>query len=139
MTGAPPALALTAAVAAALHRHAAAAYPAECCGFLLGPGQGMLIDEAVPSANLAPDGGLDAFELDSALHLALQRRARDAGRRLIGFYHSHPGAAPIPSARDLAGAFDHDRLWLILGAGGAMRAWWPGVDGFQEAAIEVMS
>lgn len=130
---------LTGAVAAALRAHAEAAFPAECCGFLLGPGAGMLIDEAVPSANLAPDGGRDAFELDTALHLALQRRARAAGRRIVGFYHSHPGAAPIPSARDLAGAFDHDRLWLILGAGGAMRAWWPGDDGFREAVIEVVS
>ncbi|PWR21695.1 Mov34/MPN/PAD-1 family protein [Zavarzinia compransoris] len=137
MTAGPP-IRLTRAVLGAVCAHARAALPAECCGLLLGPaGAPVLADEAVASANLAPAGGLDAFEIDTALHLALQRRARDAGRRILGLYHSHPGGLPIPSARDRAGAWDHGLVWLIVGDGGIVRAWRPGVHGFTEAAVEV--
>ncbi|PWR24227.1 M67 family metallopeptidase [Zavarzinia aquatilis] len=94
-------------------------------------------DEALPSPNLAPDGALDTFEIDAALHLKLQREARAVGRRIVGLYHSHPASAPIPSPRDREGAYDHSLVWLIVGADGACRAWWPGPDGFCEAYLEV--
>ena len=96
-----------------------------------------LVDESRPSPNLAAPGRLDVFELDAALHLRLQREARAAGRRIVGLYHSHPASAPIPSPRDREGAYDHGLVWLIVGADGACRAWWPGPDGFCEAYLEV--
>lgn len=157
------ALRLSAAALAALRAHAAADFPREACGFLLGPaaeglppetrrpGEGRdddkenasvlraatLVDEARPSPNLAAPGRHDVFELDTALHLRLQREARAAGRHIVGLYHSHPASAPIPSPRDREGAYDHRLVWLIVGADGACRAWWPGPDGFSEAYLEV--
>lgn len=134
-----PPLRLTESARAALVAHAAGAAPREACGFLLGPaGEDACADTAVPSANLAPPGVVDAFELDTALHLRLQREARAAGRRIVGVYHSHPASPPLPSRRDRDGAYDHGLVWLIVGPEGVCRAWWPGPDGFREACIEVV-
>jgi len=121
---------------AALRAHAAAAAPREACGLLAGPaGDAAIADEALPSPNLAPAGTEDAFEIDAALHLAAQREQRARGRRVVGIYHSHPRSAPLPSARDRAGAWDFGLVWLIVGQDGACRAWWPGPQGFVEARI----
>ncbi|MCF4165713.1 M67 family metallopeptidase [Zavarzinia compransoris] len=146
MTG-RPAIRLYPDAVAALRAHAARELPRECCGLLTGPlvpvdgpADGpVTIDAAVASANLAPPGVADAFELDAALHLDVQRRERAAGRAVLGLYHSHPKGAAIPSPRDRAGAYDHGLVWLIIGPDGAIRAWWPGPEGFVEACIEVAS
>lgn len=138
----PRALHLAAGVLATLRDHAAETAPRECCGLLTGPVDGtapLVIDRAVASANLAPDGATDSFELDTALHLSLQRTERAAGRRVAGLYHSHPVGEAIPSRRDRAGAYDHTLVWLIIGPDGTVRAWWPEPDGFVEARIEVVS
>lgn len=142
MTG-RPAIRLSSDAAAAIRAHAVRELPRECCGLLTGPrapaGGPLAIDGSAASANLAPPGVADAFELDAALHLAVQRRERAAGRAVVGLYHSHPQGAPIPSHRDREGAYDHGLVWLIVGPDGAIRAWWPGPDGFVEAYLEVVS
>jgi len=138
-------LRLTADVLAHIRAHAARDLPREACGLILGPEtRGIIIlgDEAVPSANLAPAGTTDAFEIDTALHLALQRRARVSGRRVVAVYHSHPAAPPIPSPRDAAGAWDESLIWVIIAAGraeaSAIRGWIPAGGLFTECVIEVV-
>lgn len=145
MTQAPSRLRLGAAAAAAMRDHARRDLPREACGLILGPADGgaaVMGDEAVPSPNLAPAGRDDLFELDTALHLALQRRARACGRRVVGIYHSHPGGRAVPSARDAAGAWDESLIWVIIAtdlAGGCeIRAWVPGGGSFTECSIEVV-
>jgi proteasome lid subunit RPN8/RPN11 len=111
---------------AAMQRLAATACPAEACGLLLGTPR--RITALAPSRNLAT--AEDAFEIDTALHLRLQRTTR----AVVGVWHSHPRGPAVPSARDQAGAWDPSLLWLITGADGT-RAWQPGTSGFDELSI----
>jgi proteasome lid subunit RPN8/RPN11 len=90
------------------------AFPRECCGLIEG-----VLEETVarvttihPTRNLATDS--DRFEIDPAEQIALMKRLRGTGREIIGCYHSHPNGRAEPSARDRAGAFGADFLWLIV-------------------------
>lgn len=108
------------AIAAALPRLAAAALPREACALMTGrrAGDALVIDGLAPSHNLAV--AEDAFEIDTALHLRLQR----ATRAVAAIWHSHPEGAAVPSARDAAGAWDGGLVWLIT-ARGETTAWLP--------------
>jgi proteasome lid subunit RPN8/RPN11 len=112
------------AIAAALPRLAAAALPREACALMTGRvREGVLVlDGIAPSRNLALDE--DAFELDTALHLRLQRMTR----AVAAVWHSHPRGPAVPSARDVAGAWDPGLVWLIT-AGAETRAWQPAGEG----------
>lgn len=104
----------------------------EICGLLFGD-EGVIRD-ARPAANVAPDPRRH-FEVDpQALFVAI-RAERAGGPRMIGHYHSHPGGAPIPSARDLADA-EPGRLWLII-AHGTARLWRSRIGGFDPVALVV--
>ena len=105
---------------------ARAAHPREACGLLVG--HGAAITGLAPTANLAATE--DAFEIDTAAQLRLQRRLRGTGRAIIGVWHSHPRGGAEPSARDLAGAWDAGLVWLIT-AGGQTRAFAPAPGGFR--------
>lgn len=87
----------------------------EACGLLIGKvdqGQGA-IEQAVPTANVADDR-VRRFEIDPATLLRLHREGREAGRTIVGCYHSHPAGAATPSLRDAASADQPDWVWLIL-------------------------
>lgn len=105
-------------LAAQIRRHAAQAFPDECCGLLLGRAGQVL--EVVESPNVAarPDR---AFEIEPAVLLATHRRARREAFDLLGCYHSHPTGDLAPSARDAARAVD-PMIWLIASAD-ALRGW----------------
>ena len=102
-------LALRADDLAAIRSHAAAAYPEECCGLLLGDLEAPLapstappiarVSEVLPAANLdsRPRHG---YDVDPRALLAGHRRAREEGREVVGYYHSHPDAPARPSRRD---------------------------------------
>lgn len=106
------------------------AAPAECCGLLLGPppGQGARIVRAVAAANVHPDP-YRHFEIDPAALIAAHRAERDGGLPLIGYYHSHPGGHPIPSATDCEHASGDGRVWAIV-ADGTVRFFRDGESGF---------
>jgi proteasome lid subunit RPN8/RPN11 len=89
--------------------HAARTYPEECVGALLGDALAVL--EVVPLRNLAGDRRR-AFEVSAGELLALERRAEATGLRVWGFYHSHPDAAAVPSAEDLA--FASEGRWVVI-------------------------
>ena len=97
-----------------LHRAAEAAGNREICGLLLGTPE--FIAEAVPIPNAAADP-VRGFELDPAAHLAASRAAREAGKAVVGHYHSHPTGLVPPSIVDAIRAEEQGRLWLILGGG----------------------
>ncbi len=125
------------AVLAGLHAAARGAWPAECCGLLVGvrgeAGGTCRVHRAVASPNVAPDDGAhgshDRFEIEPVVLLATQRAARAEGLAVIGHYHSHPDAPAAPSPTDLAHAFYAEHVWLIVSvdAGGhtAATAWQP--------------
>lgn len=105
---------------AAIVGHAVADWPREACGLLVGRACGDAIDvvRAVPAPNLA--SAPDAFDLDPAARLALQRTLREAGEGLaiVGHYHSHPDASAEPSARDRDRAGETGLIWLIAAVAG---------------------
>jgi proteasome lid subunit RPN8/RPN11 len=92
-------------------RHAREAAPTECCGLLLGDEGG--VGEAVRTGNVSADPS--RFVIDPADHIAGRREARERGLAVLGFYHSHPRSAAIPSATDREEAAYPGHLYLIVG------------------------
>ena len=121
---------VTSGTMATLREEASRAAPLECCGLLLGAA-GRVV-EARPAANVAPDPARH-FEIDPAALFAAHRAARDGGRQLLGYYHSHPEGHPVPSATDCEHASGDDRVWAII-ADGQVAFWRDGTGGF--AAVE---
>ncbi|HLN24851.1 MAG TPA: M67 family metallopeptidase [Patescibacteria group bacterium] len=117
MTGTAPHLLIGADVLADIAAAAAAAYPLECCGLLVGcdDAAGWRVTRWQPAANVHPSPRRH-FELDPAVHIALLRQLREAAgiERLLGHVHSHPDAPAEPSARDRALAHDREMLWMIV-------------------------
>jgi len=110
---------------AQLARHALDAYPAECCGLLIGaelPNGDLLVREIAPSANLDAAGGARAFEVDPRLILDWQKKTRGSAARILGHYHSHPDEPAAPSATDLARAWEPGQVWLIMTVLGGLPA-----------------
>jgi proteasome lid subunit RPN8/RPN11 len=95
--------------------HARAVRPLECCGMLIGHGE--RIQGAVRAANLAASS--TRYLIDPRDHIRARRDARNAGQEVVGFYHSHPSTAPVPSPSDIAEASYPDCVWLIVGLEGA--------------------
>jgi proteasome lid subunit RPN8/RPN11 len=130
----PRALALAPAARAHVLAALARADGREACGALLGrrTGAELIVARGVELPNVAEDA--DRFEIDPRA-LAPLVAARPEGEWLVGFWHTHPDAAPRPSRADRAGCWD-DHVLLIAGAGGSLAAWWPRGDGFAPLSIE---
>ncbi len=131
---------------AAIERHARRARPRECCGILVGRAGGgtVTVLQAVPARNVAanPNHG---YAIAPAALLAAHRRAHDAGRQIVGYYHSHPGGSARPSRRDLETAWPVV-VYLIVGSPGAdsvgagrpaMAAWRLAADRRRFAAVPI--
>jgi len=87
---------------------AAAAYPNEGCGVLLGrrDGTGMLVVDATSARNMWTERSADRYDLDPGDFLRADRDARARGLDVSGIWHSHPDHPARPSQ------FDTDRAWL---------------------------
>lgn len=68
--------------------------------------------EATRARNLSADP--HRFLIDPKSHFDARRDARSRGLGVVGFYHSHPRSAPVPSPADLAEASYPDHLYLIV-------------------------
>jgi proteasome lid subunit RPN8/RPN11 len=101
-------------VIADMAAHARDERPRECCGLLVGV-RGR-VDLARRAANLSPDP--NRFLVDPKAHIDALREGRVHGTDVIGFYHSHPHSAPVPSATDIAEAWYPDHLYAIVGLAG---------------------
>lgn len=110
-------------VIARLRAHAEAAYPEECVGALVRTASGEVV--ARPLHNVAADPRR-GFALGAREYVALESQADATGHEVVGFYHSHPDAEAVPSARDAEAAWA--RWWTVIvpvsakGAG-APRVW----------------
>ncbi len=102
------------AVRDALVGHAREEAPRECCGVLIG--SETTIASAVRAGNLSENPA--RFLIDPKDHIQARRDARAAGLDVVGFYHSHPQSAAVPSATDLAEAAYLNHLYLIVGLAG---------------------
>ncbi|MEX0893378.1 MAG: Mov34/MPN/PAD-1 family protein [Gemmatimonadota bacterium] len=111
---------------AAIRAAAAAAWPAECCGALVGVADnagGTKVACALPASNEAEDT-LHAFRMGPEAVRELEAAAAEQGAEVVGYYHSHPeGAGAAPSATDLEWALP-GLIYVIAGAEGhELRAW----------------
>ena len=75
----------------------------EVCGFVVADSRGA--HTVVPARNVAGAAG-EAYEIDPGTHLALARRLRAEGGRIVAVYHSHVNGPARLSATDLACALD---------------------------------
>jgi proteasome lid subunit RPN8/RPN11 len=100
-------ISLCPAILAAMAAAAAAAWPAEACGLLLGrrKADAVTVEAFRPTGNDAaePRRGYLVPPLEL---LAADREALAAGREIVGVWHSHPDAPARPSARDVAEAHE---------------------------------
>jgi proteasome lid subunit RPN8/RPN11 len=93
------AITLTAAVDAAIRAHGRETFPHECCGAMLG--RDGVVSEAHALANTTEEGPRRRFLVRPDDYRVAEKRAREAGLDLLGFYHSHPDHPAKPSQYDL--------------------------------------
>ena len=83
---------------------AAASYPHEACGALVGAGDDIALSFPLPNRDaLAPEVG---FAVDPKDYLRVEAEAEARGLSLLGFWHSHPDGLALPSATDRAYAWE---------------------------------
>jgi proteasome lid subunit RPN8/RPN11 len=131
---------IDAAAVARMEAHAAAAYPDECCGALLGRAEPAAVVEAIPLPNATEEGPRRRFLVRPADYLGAEREAARRGLDLIGFYHSHPDHPARPSQTDLERAWPTLYYVIVSVVGGEpadVRAWRLADDrsGFVEVAV----
>ena len=124
-------------VLAAMTAHAAAELPNECCGLLGGaaPADGVIrVSAAAPVVNAAASPV--EYESEPRSILAAVKRFRAEGLEVVGVYHSHPTAPPVPSRADLARNYWGHVAHVIISLQSAqpeVRAWWLGEADYREA------
>jgi proteasome lid subunit RPN8/RPN11 len=91
--------------------HARQCEPEECCGVLLGTAD--RIADVHPARNAA-ERPTARFVIDPRDHFAAIRDGRERGLSVVGFYHSHPRSAAVPSETDRAEAAYPGHLFLIV-------------------------
>ncbi|HET7470293.1 MAG TPA: M67 family metallopeptidase [Gemmatimonadales bacterium] len=89
-----------------IRRYGEGAYPAECCGALVGrtDGEGKEVVRLAPAVNRRTDDPHRYLIAPDDLR-RLETDARAAGLEIVGYYHSHPDHPAVPSA------FDADHAW----------------------------
>jgi len=88
----------------AIKAHAEADYPHECGGLLLGllSGGEKTVIETLPMENTAEvETRHDRVLIDPRALMLADRKAREKGLDVIGYYHSHPDDDAVPSQFDL--------------------------------------
>jgi len=117
--------------------HLVSVYPAEGCGALVGTcdANSFRITESVALTNTETDRSGDRFSIDPLEYAALERQlaVRNDGNAVIGFFHSHPDAPPVPSSTDLdraMGLYEFTRTQYLYaiqsieqGRAGELRFW----------------
>ena len=94
--------------------HAREESPRECCGLLLGRGDE--VAEVRRARNVAASPAT-RFVIDPKDHIDARRDGRARGLEILGFYHSHPHGAAVPSATDVAEAAYPGSIYAIIGLG----------------------
>jgi proteasome lid subunit RPN8/RPN11 len=82
----------------AMIEHARSA-PDEVCGVLVGQREPLQIKSIVAGRNVHPQPQ-QHYLIDAATLLHADDLAWSAGQEIIGFYHSHPHGAAVPSPHD---------------------------------------
>jgi proteasome lid subunit RPN8/RPN11 len=128
---------------AAINRHAASAYPYECCGALIGTSTGHAADVVAvrPLVNVTDEGPRRRFLVSADDYRASEAYATQVGGELLGFYHSHPDHPARPSQYDLDHAWPNFAYIIVAVAAGtaqAMTVWYLKEDrsSFEEGSLQ---
>jgi proteasome lid subunit RPN8/RPN11 len=108
-----------------IRAHGASTYPDECCGALLGPKQGDIV-EAYRLPNEHDGEQRRRFLIGPNEYRLAEKRADETGQQLLGFYHSHPDHPAVPSAFDLEHAWPNMSYIIVSvkkGSPDEMRSW----------------
>lgn len=90
-----------------LQSWAEAGYPHEACGLLIGETtrDAVRVERVQQAPNLERERAADRYKLDPRAFLEADEQARARGLDVVGFWHSHPDAAAVPSQTDLEAAW----------------------------------
>lgn len=86
-----------------MRKHCERGYPHESCGVFVGRLQDgeRIVNGMVPCANSIERSAERRYKIAPEELIAAQKKARDLGADIVGFYHSHPNASARWSATDL--------------------------------------
>ena len=134
-----PALRLPVETRAEIRAHGVATYPDECCGVLLGAGDGIVTGTA-PLDNTTDLERRRRFLIGPDDYRRAEKQAAARGLDIVGFYHSHPDHPAEPSAFDLAHAWPNLSYAIVSIRGGVpreLRSWRLRADrsGYDEESI----
>jgi len=104
------AIILPAALQARIAAHLAHTYPHEGGGFLLGQQEGetVIISDAIEVENVfATEEQFHRYAMAPLRWAQMEDEADARGLRLVGYFHSHPDSAAIPSEYDRIHALPH--------------------------------
>ena len=107
----------------AMLAHARSGYPFEVCGVLLGRGgEGdRRVEEVVGVVNRETEAPRVRYQIAPEDLIRIQRAARDAGREILGYYHSHPDHPARPSETDrriAAEGLSDGIVYMVIGVEG---------------------
>ena len=92
-----------------IRQHAERDYPFECCGLILGRFERegrKIVSETYPISNAREEEAKrNRFLIRPEELMRGEKYAREQGFDVIGFYHSHPDDAAVPSQYDLQHAW----------------------------------
>lgn len=110
MLAAKAPVAIAAHVVQRIHRHARSSMSAEICGVLIGEeANGITVVEAAIEGEGASQGGAHVtFTQDAWEHIYSVKDKEYAEKRIVGWYHSHPGFGIFLSQHDL---FIHENFF----------------------------
>ena len=123
-TASAPVTTLTSEALETIRQHGAATFPDECCGALIEIDG--VVGEAYRMDNTTAGPAARRFRIGPEQYRVADRRARELGGSLVGFYHSHPDAPARPSAYDLEHAWPNLTYVIIsvrAGAPGDISVW----------------
>lgn len=103
-----------------IRTHGQAAYPEECCGFLLGQAtsDGNRASTTLRVDNTQEEERERRYLISPDHYLRADREARRRGLDIIGIYHSHPDHPAEPSETDLAWATFPGYTYVIVSVRG---------------------
>jgi proteasome lid subunit RPN8/RPN11 len=115
------------ALAHAIRRQGEAAYPAECCGALIGrvDGAAKAVLRLAPAVNRRTDDPHRYLIAPEELR-QLEADARAVGLEIVGYYHSHPDHPAHPSAYDAEHAWPWYSYLIVRverGRGAELASW----------------
>lgn len=84
--------------------------PDEVCGILAGKGNE--VSRLFRTRNV--ESSPVSYLMDSMEQFKIMKALREEGLSMVALFHSHPGSAAYPSAKDVALAFYEDCAYIII-------------------------